>query len=139
VTRNKKNQPVDTAWPPSGVRDLKPDVPVNDRADHVRFPTLREALVRKTAEKAAPRASSTSQVSSDMLTEPLVQDLLRRTRNRTVEYLCRAYLQFGSEVMSSKDLESLCAAGRCLRTVTVELVSGQLVQLRGARCCSAKI
>jgi len=110
VTRTKKSQPIDTAWPPAGVRDLKPDVPVSDRSDHVRFPILREALVRKTVEEAAPRATPTAQVRPDTLTEPLVQDLLRRTRSRTVEYLCRAYLQFGSEVMSSKDLESLCAA-----------------------------
>ena len=109
MTRNKEKQPVDTAWPPAGVRDLRPDVPVSARADHVRFPTLREALVRKTT-VAAPLDTPTAQVSPDTLTEPLVQDLLRRTRSRTVEYLCRAYLQFGGEVMSAKDLESLCAA-----------------------------
>ena len=110
MTRTKKSQPVDTAWPPAGVRDLKPDVPVSNRADHVRFPTLREALGRKTTRGSIIQDTPIAQVRPDMLTEPLVQDLLRRTRSRTVEYLCRAYLQFGSEAMSSKDLESLCAA-----------------------------
>lgn len=110
MTRTKKSQPVDTAWPPAGVRDLRPDVPVSDRADQVRFPILREALGRKTARGSITQDTPTAQVRPDTLTEPIVQDLRRRTRSRAVEYLCRAYLQFGGEVMSAKDLESLCAA-----------------------------
>lgn len=105
VTRHKKKLPADTTWPPAGVRDLKPDVPVNDRADRVRFPTLREALERK-----GPQPTMTTLVNPNTLTEPLVRDLLRSTRSRTVEYLCRAYLQFGGETMSDKHLESLCDA-----------------------------
>ena len=68
MTRNKNKAPVDTTWPPARVRDLKPDVPVSDKADQVRFPTLRGALERKTA-----------QVTPGTLTEQLVQNLLRRT------------------------------------------------------------
>src|SRR6478672_2052318 len=70
VTRAKRKMPADTAWPPAGVRDLKPDIPVNNRADRVRFPTLREALEREGLKQAPP----TTQISSVMLAQQLVPD-----------------------------------------------------------------
>lgn len=89
----------DTAWPPAGVRDLKPDVSVSDKADHVRFATVREALERATT------------LTPAMLTEQRVRDMLHHNRgSRVVEYLCRAYLQFGSKAMSAADLQRLCEA-----------------------------
>jgi hypothetical protein len=107
--------PADTAWPPAGVRDLKPDIPVNNRAEHVRFPTLRDALEREVLKQAAPTtqislATLTQQLMPDTRTQQIVLDLRRRTRSRTIEYLCRAYLQFGGAAMNSRDLEILCAA-----------------------------
>ena len=101
----KKKVAPDTTWPPTGVRDLKPDVPVRDRPDHVRFPTLRAAL-----ERAVPQTTDPVTDHPDMLTEQRVLELRNRTRSRAVEYLCRAYLQFGSNAMSTKDLERLCTA-----------------------------
>lgn len=106
MTKTKRKMPADTAWPPAGIRDLKPDIPISDSADHVRFPTLREALKRESLKQTAP----TTQVSPDTLTQQRVLDMQRRTRSRTVKYLCRAYLQFGQATMSAKDLEILCAA-----------------------------
>ncbi len=50
-------------------------------------------------------------VTAATLTNDLVAGVLSRNRsNRTVEYLCRAYLQFGPESMSSADLQRLCDA-----------------------------
>jgi hypothetical protein len=49
-------------------------------------------------------------VSPDTLTAQCVLDMRRRTRNRIVEYLCRAYLQFGYASMLAKDLQQLCSA-----------------------------
>jgi hypothetical protein len=105
----------DTAWPPAGVRDLKPDIPVNNRADHVRFPTLRDALEHEVLKQATPTtqispATLTQQLVPDTRTQQIVLDLRRRTRSRTIDYLCRAYLQFGGATMNSRDLEILCAA-----------------------------
>ncbi len=92
-----KTKSKDTAWPPVGVRDLKPDVPVRDKADRRRYPSLREALVRAGA------------VTPDRLTEQLVRSVYDRARrSRDAEYLCRAYLQFGSEAMATEDLQRLC-------------------------------
>ena len=114
MTRHKKNLPADTAWPPAGVRDLKPDVSVSDRTDHVRFPILREAPERKTPKVPAPRTLAPDTLTQELVPDPLTQqrvlDLRRRTRSRPIEYLCRAYLQFGQASMSTKDLEILCAA-----------------------------
>jgi hypothetical protein len=42
--KNTKFQ--DAAWPPTGVRDLKPDSPVGNKAERLRFPTLKEAIKR---------------------------------------------------------------------------------------------
>jgi hypothetical protein len=50
------------------------------------------------------------QLVPDTRTQQIVLDLRRRTRSRTIEYLCRAYLQFGQAAMGAKDLETLCAA-----------------------------
>jgi predicted Ser/Thr protein kinase len=44
---------------------------------------------------------------SDVLTVASVTDLLKRCRNRTVQYLCRAYLQFGPENMDAESIEKL--------------------------------
>lgn len=44
------------------------------------------------------------------LTDDNVLKLQHRTRSRTIEYLCRAYLQFGSGAMSPGDLKKLSAA-----------------------------
>lgn len=41
------------------------------------------------------------------LTEEVVQNLLKTTKSRTLQYLCRAYLQFGADVMSASDLEKI--------------------------------
>lgn len=91
--------PKDADWPPAGVRDLKPDVPIGDKPDRVRFPTLRQALERAAA------------VTPDTLTEQIVRAVLRSNRRyRDVEYLCRAYLQFGAEAMAPEDLKNLCDA-----------------------------
>lgn len=103
MTRSKKKVNTDNAWPPAGVRDLKPDVPVSSRIEYARFPTLREAIERIPIKPNAPATSST-------LTDQAVHDVLRQTRSRAVQYLCRAYLQFGSENMSVKDMERLCTA-----------------------------
>lgn len=43
------------------------------------------------------------------LTDAAVQTVLKRTRDRKVQYLCRAYLQFGPEAMSAADLSKLTA------------------------------
>ena len=43
----------------------------------------------------------------DQLTTDAVTALLRRSRNRTTQYLCRAYLQFGPEAMDAANLEKL--------------------------------
>jgi hypothetical protein len=112
VTRVKRKIPADTAWPPAGVRDLKPDIPVNSRADRVGFPTLREALERDGLKQAPPAtqispATLAQQLVPDTRTQQIVLDLRRRTRSRTIEYLCRAYLQFGQAAMGAKDLETL--------------------------------
>jgi hypothetical protein len=61
----------DTAWPPAGVRDLKPDIPVSDKADRVRFPILREALSQRAepppvSRQAVARAGKTEHVSKGM-------------------------------------------------------------------------
>lgn len=98
VTRSKKKLPADTAWPPTGGRDLKPDVPM-------RFPTLRDALEHKASQiiPTPPRPVA--------LTEERAQDLLRnKSCGRVNTYLCRAYLQFGSAAMADKDLQRLSAA-----------------------------
>lgn len=42
----KRTKLQDVAWPPTGVRDLKPDALVSNSADRVRFPILRDALQR---------------------------------------------------------------------------------------------
>jgi outer membrane biosynthesis protein TonB len=179
VTRNKKKLPADTAWPPAGVRDLKPDVPVRDSADRCRFPTLRGALervpvpiplatpattpvptatrspnvatparrvtpvltpTRTTAPAPKPIAArttaatparaptpattttpvatptkSTHSTPTASLTEQIVRGTLARTRRRNVEYLCRAYLQFGSAAMSDKNMKLLCEAVNALQ------------------------
>lgn len=95
----------DEAWPPAGVRDLKPDVPVKSKADPVQFPILREALERATLKQAA-----TAPVTPTTLTEQIVRYVLQRnSRYRDVEYLCRAYLQFGSTAMPPDKLQLLCA------------------------------
>ncbi len=95
----RRKQPKDASWPPTGVRDLKPDVLIGDKPDRVRFPTLRQAFEKATA------------VTPDTLTEQIVSNVLRSNRRyRDVEYLCRAYLQFGAEAMSPKDVQNLCAA-----------------------------
>lgn len=38
-------QPIDAAWPPLGVRDLPPDVPVQTSPDPAGFSTLKQALL----------------------------------------------------------------------------------------------
>lgn len=90
-----KTRSKDTAWPPAGVRDLTPDSPVSAKPDRQKFPTLRRALTA---------------VTPDMLTEQIVRETLSRNRGyRDAEYLCRAYLQFGSDAMSPNDLRRLCS------------------------------
>lgn len=49
-------------------------------------------------------------VIADAVTIATVIDLLKRTRNRTVQYLCRAYLQFGPENMDADSIEKLRTA-----------------------------
>jgi hypothetical protein len=44
------------------------------------------------------------------ITDSDVRALQRSTRSRTVEYLCRAWLQFGSDAMGEADLKRLSAA-----------------------------
>lgn len=112
---SKKTSPKDTAWPPLEVRALRADVPISNKADHVRFPTLRDALERATAATTttaatvATAATAVTAVTPATLTEQHVLHVLRRNgRCRAVEYLCRAYLQFGSEAMAAKDLQRLC-------------------------------
>jgi len=109
MIRGPKKLPPDTTWPPAGVRDLKPEFPVRDSADRVRFPTVREAFSRVKMQ-APTRAQDIPDVSPDTLTAQCVLDMRRRTRSRIVEYLCRAYLQFGHASMLAKDLQQLCAA-----------------------------
>lgn len=115
---SKKTSPKDTAWPPLEVRALRADVPISNKADHVRFPTLRDALEWTTAATtttaatvatAATAATAVTAVTPATLTEQHVLHVLRRNgRYRAIEYLCRAYLQFGSEAMAAKDLQRLC-------------------------------
>jgi len=88
VTRTKRKIPADAAWPPAGVRDLKPDIPVNNRADRVRFPTLREALERDGLKQAPPatqirsapprHATLAQQLVPDTRTQQIVLDLCDR-------------------------------------------------------------
>lgn len=44
------------------------------------------------------------------LTVANVEALLNGTRSRTIQYLCRAYLGFGADVMSEENLNKLRAA-----------------------------
>ena len=39
--------------------------------------------------------------------EARVTALLQSTRSRRLQYLCRAYLQFGSDVMQASDLDEI--------------------------------
>lgn len=54
---------------------------------------------------------------TDTLTEQSVTDLLKHTRNRRLQYLCRAYLQFGPEHMGASQLDEIRKAigKRCAR------------------------
>jgi len=98
---HKKSSSKDVAWPPTGVQDLKPDIRVETKTAHGRFPTLRAAL------EPAPG------VTPNTLTSKIVRDVLQRNRRQRnycdVEYLCLAYLQPGGAAMTSKNLELLCA------------------------------
>ncbi len=50
-------------------------------------------------------------VTIETLTEDLVRGVLKRNRSRRdVEYLCRAYLQFGPDAMDATQLQRLCDA-----------------------------
>lgn len=50
-------------------------------------------------------------VTIETLTDDLVRGVLKRNRSwRDVEYLCRAYLQFGPEAMDAADRQRLCDA-----------------------------
>lgn len=50
-------------------------------------------------------------VTAEELTDEMVRDALSRLRgNRQLEYLCRAWLQFGKESMSADDVTKLAAA-----------------------------
>lgn len=51
------------------------------------------------------------------LTDEVVRAVLKRARGRKVQYLCRAYLQFGPEAMDTADLEALTAAAVRSKTV----------------------
>lgn len=44
------------------------------------------------------------------LTDDTVRALQQSTRSRTVEYLCRAWLQFGAGSLTTNDLKKLTAA-----------------------------
>lgn len=94
-----KRQPKNTARTPAGVCDLRPDCPVSDKPDAVRFPVIRAALQK----------TDSGDVAIETLTEDVVRGaLVRNHSNRIVEYLCRTYLQFGPEAMSAHDLQRLC-------------------------------
>lgn len=46
-------------------------------------------------------------MTADTLTATTVEALLKRSRSRTVQYLCRAYLQYGPENMDAESLGKL--------------------------------
>jgi hypothetical protein len=41
------------------------------------------------------------------LSNTSVEALLKRTKSRRLQYLCRGYLQFGEDVMAGRDLDEI--------------------------------